>query len=200
LSDFVHKLVVINLILLGLLIDFAFRKIRIPGLTSMLCVKQKGKKIMNGIEIELPGKPPITLKHLVLDFTGTLSFVGKLLPGVDEALKELSEHLNITILTADTFGTAKKALENLPVEVLIVKNGQEKAKYVNSIGATKVVAIGNGRNDVKMMRLAALAICVMGPEGCASELISASDILVSGISSALDLLKNPLRIKATLRK
>jgi soluble P-type ATPase len=200
LSDFVHKLVVINLILLGLLIDFALRKIRIPGLTSMLCVKQKGKQIMNGIEIELPGKPPIVVTHLVLDFTGTLSLDGKLLPGVGETLKELSRRLNITILTADTFGTAQKALENLPVEVRIVKNGQEKAQYINGIGASKVVAIGNGRNDVEMMRLAALGICVMGPEGCASELISASDILVSGISSALDLLKNPLRIKATLRK
>ena len=155
---------------------------------------------MDGIEIELPGKPAIVLTHLVLDFTGTLSLDGKLLPGVGKALKELSKQLSITILTADTFGTATKALENLPVEVRIVKDGQEKAKYVNSIGPSKVVAIGNGRNDVEMMRLAALAICVMGPEGCASELITASDILVSGISSALDLLKHPLRIKATLRK
>jgi soluble P-type ATPase len=155
---------------------------------------------MNRIEIELPGKPPIALTHLVLDFTGTLSFDGKLLPGVGKTLTELSKHLNITILTADTFGTAEKALGNLPVEVRIVKNGDEKAKYVNSIGPSKVVAIGNGRNDVEMMRLAALAICVLGPEGCASELISTSDILVSGINSALDLLKHPLRIKATLRK
>jgi P-type E1-E2 ATPase len=155
---------------------------------------------MNGIEIELPGKPPIVFTHLVLDFTGTLSLDGKLVPGVGQVLKELSKHLSITILTADTFGTAKKALENLPVEVRIVKDGQEKAKYVNSIGPSKVIAIGNGRNDVEMMRLAALAICVMGPEGCASELISVSDILVSGISSVLDLLKHPLRIKATLRK
>jgi hypothetical protein len=29
-----------ELILLGLLIDFAFRKIRIPGLVGMLCVEQ----------------------------------------------------------------------------------------------------------------------------------------------------------------
>jgi soluble P-type ATPase len=156
--------------------------------------------MMNGIEIKLPGKPPIVLTHLVLDFTGTLSLDGKLLPGVDKVLKELSRHLNITILTADTFGTAKESLKNLPVEVRIVKNGNEKAKYVNSIGPSKVITIGNGRNDVEMMRLAALAICVMGPEGCASELISASDVLVSDICRALNLLKHPLRIKATLRE
>lgn len=155
---------------------------------------------MSGIEIELPGEPVIVVTHLVLDFTGTLSLDGKLLPGVGKTLKELSKCLKITTLTADTFGTAKKSLENLPVEVRIVKKGQEKAKYVNSIDASKVIAIGNGRNDVEMMRLAALAISVMGPEGCASELISVSDILVSDIRSALDLLKHPLRIKATLRK
>lgn len=155
---------------------------------------------MAGIKIEPPGESAIVLTHLVLDFTGTLSLDGKLLPGVGKTLQELSEHLNITILTADTFGTAKNSLKNLPVEVRIVKNGQEKAKYVNSIGASKIIAIGNGRNDVEMMLSAALAICVMGPEGCASELISASDILVTDINSALDLLKHPLRIKATLRK
>jgi soluble P-type ATPase len=48
--------------------------------------------MMNGIEIELPGESPIVLMHLVLDFTGTLSFDGKLLPGVDKALKESSSH------------------------------------------------------------------------------------------------------------
>jgi P-type E1-E2 ATPase len=155
---------------------------------------------MDGIKIELPGETPIVLTHLVLDFTGTLSLDGKLLPGVGETLKELSKQLNITIMTADTFGTAKKALGKLPVEVRIVKNGEEKAKYIDSISPSKVVAIGNGRNDVEMMQLAALAICVMGSEGCASELISASDVLVSDICCALDLLKHPLRIKATLRK
>jgi soluble P-type ATPase len=115
-----------------------------------------------GITLELPGKQPIVLTHLVLDFTGTLSFDGKILPGIDNILIELSRFLKITVLTADTFGTAKKSLENLPVEVRIVKNGKEKAEFVDSIGASNVVAIGNGRNDVEMMRAAALSISVMG--------------------------------------
>lgn len=152
-----------------------------------------------GTTIEMPGKEPIVLTHLALDFTGTLSLDGKILPGISDILKELSEFLNITVLTADTFGTAKKSLENLPVEVRIVENGKEKAEFVNSVGASKVVAIGNGRNDVEMMRLAALSISVMGQEGCSSELIASSDVFVPNIHSALELLRHPLRIRATLR-
>jgi soluble P-type ATPase len=94
----------------------------------------------------------------------------------------------------------KKSLRKLPVKIFIVKNGKEKAKFVNSLDPSKVIAIGNGRNDIEMMRLAALSISVMGQEGCASELIFASDIVISGIYSALELLRHPIRIKATLRK
>ena len=64
----------------------------------------------------------------------------------------------------------------------------------------KGIAIGNGQNDIEMLRLAALGITVAGAEGCSAKLIAVSDILVSDIIHALDLLKNPLRIKATLRK
>lgn len=153
-----------------------------------------------GIRIELPDESPLILTNLVLDFTGTLSLDGELIPGVAESLKALSGKLRITILTSDTFGTAKKALQGLPMEVLLVKNGKEKAKFVQRIGGKKVIAIGNGQNDIEMLRLVALGIAVAGAEGCSAKLISVSDILVSDTLHALDLLKNPLRIKATLRK
>lgn len=153
-----------------------------------------------GIRIELPDEPPMLLTHLVLDFTGTLSLDGKLLVGVAGSLKALSEQLPITILTADTFGTAHKALRGLPVEVRTVKNGAEKAEFVKRIGGKKTIAIGNGKNDVSMVRSAALGIAVVGPEGCAAKLVSAADIVVFDIRHAFDLLKHPLRIKATLRK
>jgi hypothetical protein len=48
----------------------------------------------------------LTAKQLVLDFTGTLSRDGVLLPGVAERLNKLAENLQLTVLTADTFGTA----------------------------------------------------------------------------------------------
>ena len=153
-----------------------------------------------GIRIERPDEPPLILTHLALDFTGTLSLDGRLLPCVAKSLKALSERLHITILTADTFGTAKKSLCGFPVEVRLVKNGKDKAKFVQGIGSKNTIAIGNGQNDIAMVRSAALGIAVAGPEGCAPRLVSVSDILVFDIRHALDLLKHPLRIKATLRK
>ena len=50
-----------------------------------------------------------------------------------------------------------------------------------------------------MIRLAALGIAVIRPEGCAGELIAAAKIVAGDILAALDLLRIPLRLKATLR-
>ncbi len=136
---------------------------------------------------------------LVLDFTGTLSKDGFLLPGIAERLVRLSERLRISVLTADTFGTAGTQLRGLPVELRIVAKGSEKADFVRRVGGERVVAIGNGRNDVPMMRAAGLGIAVIGPEGAAVELLHVADMVVRDVHDALDLLASPLRIKAALR-
>ena len=56
------------------------------------------------IEIDIPGYKIIQIKHLVLDFNGTLACDGEMLPGVKENLTMLSESIDIHVLTADTFG------------------------------------------------------------------------------------------------
>jgi P-type E1-E2 ATPase len=153
-----------------------------------------------GLVIELPGEKPLQLTDLVLDFTGTLAVDGKVLPGVAERLKTLAEHMRIVVLTADTFGTARSALRDLPVEVHVVETGGDKEiDIVRTIGASKLAVIGNGRNDVPMMNLAALGIAVIGPEGCAPKLLAMAHVVTRDITEALDLLTNPLRLKATLR-
>ncbi|RPI35105.1 MAG: ATPase P, partial [Nitrospiraceae bacterium] len=63
------------------------------------------------LDIEIPGFGSVKLQHLVTDFTGTLSFDGRLVPGVMERLLSLSEFLNIHVLTSDTFGTAASELK-----------------------------------------------------------------------------------------
>lgn len=150
------------------------------------------------MEISLPSGTR-TFTHLLLDFTGTLSLDGSLLPGVAERLERLARHLRILVLTADTFGTATKALAGLPVEVRIVGTGEEKAELAVSLGPGQVIAIGNGRNDAAMFRQAGLSIAVLGPEGAAAELLFSAHVLVRRIDDALDLLLHPLRLKATLR-
>jgi P-type E1-E2 ATPase len=148
--------------------------------------------------VELPGGP-LAFTDLVLDYTGTLSLDGGLLPEVEERLRRLAEHLRITVLTADTFGTASAQLQGLPVSVGVIRDGREKARIVESMRAATVVAIGNGRNDVPMMKVAGLSVAVVGPEGAAGSLLAAADVVTRDILDALDLLANPLRLKATLR-
>ena len=150
-------------------------------------------------QVELPGQDPIVLAELALDFTGTLSKDGQLLPNVTERLTELAKRIRITVMTADTFGSAAQALEGLPVDVQVVASGREKAALVDKLGPQSLVAIGNGKNDAAMLKAAAIGIAVIGPEGCHGELLREADIVVNNIEDALDLLENPLRLKATLR-
>ena len=153
----------------------------------------------SGVNVEMPGGIAESFTDLVLDYTGTLSVDGVLLPGVAERLAALSESLRITVLTADTFGTAAAQLKNLPVEVRVVRTGTDKADVVRALGSEKVIAIGNGRNDMPMMEIAGLAIAVIGPEGAAGEMLRIADAVVRDIHDALDLVTHPLRLKATLR-
>jgi soluble P-type ATPase len=153
---------------------------------------------MSPVLLHLPSGPA-PFSTLVLDFTGTLSEGGRLLPGVDERLGRLVGKLRIVVLTADTFGTAREALRNLPVEVQVIRDGWHKAEVVSTMEPEGVVAIGNGRNDIPMMEVAGLGIAVIGPEGAAAGLLSAADVVTRDIREALDLVADPLRLKATLR-
>jgi P-type E1-E2 ATPase len=153
----------------------------------------------NSVTLELPGAVLKTFTDLVLDYTGTLSLDGALLPGVRERLAGLAASLRITVLTADTFGTAVEQLKGLPVEVRVIQTGIDKANIVREISPAKVIAIGNGRNDVPMMTLAGLRIAVIGPEGASVALLQVADVVVRDIHDALDLVTHPLRLKATLR-
>jgi soluble P-type ATPase len=152
-----------------------------------------------GIHVEIPGGEPLMLTQLLLDFTGTLSCDGLLLPGLAQRLKLLGQKLRITVLTADTFGTAAKQLEGLPVQLHFIQTGQDKADFLAGLNSSETAAVGNGRNDVAMVRGAALGIAVIGPEGCAGELVAAAKVVCHDILAAMDLLLNPLKIKATLR-
>jgi len=153
-----------------------------------------------GVTLTLSDGVPRLFTHLALDFTGTLSLDGSLLPGVEERLRELAKAMRIVVLTADTFGKAESRLKGLPVGVKIIRTGEDKADYLREAGPERTVAIGNGVNDLPMMKMAGLRIAVIGPEGASAELIRAADVVVNDSLHALDLIRYPLRLKATLRK
>jgi P-type E1-E2 ATPase len=154
------------------------------------------------LEIDIHGFGAVKLEHLVSDFTGTLSFNGKLIPGVEERLNKLASLIDIHVLTSDTFGTARSELKNVRCETHVLKgeyHDLQKEEYVENLGTTSVVAFGNGNNDRKMLRVARIGIAVDEGEGCAVDIMMAGDVHVTSIINGLDLLLNPKRLKATLR-
>lgn len=154
------------------------------------------------IEVAIPGFGKLALRHLVLDFNGTLALDGKLRRQTRERLAELAQTLRLHVVTADTFGRARGALMGLEygLELLPAQwQAERKREYVSRLGRDSVVAIGNGRNDRLMLGAAALGIAVTGGEGASAETIAAADIVVTDIAAALDLLTHPLRLVATLR-
>ena len=153
-----------------------------------------------GIRIEIPERGVIELRDLVCDFNGTLAFDGLLLPGVADALVLVSSRLRVTIVTADTFGTAREALADLPVDVRLTEHGEEKARLVEALGADHVVAIGNGQNDVPMFRAAVIGIAILGREGLSASAAQVASVLVPDPITALELLFHPRRLRATLRR
>lgn len=154
------------------------------------------------LEIGIPEFGILRLDHLVLDYNGTISLDGQLFPQVKEKLTQLSQKLKIHVLTADTFGTARSQLADVPCEVHVMAEAEQdvqKELYVNALGALEVVAFGNGRNDRRMLNAVLLGIAVLGREGCAVDALQAADLCISDIGDGLDLLLNPKRLEATLK-
>jgi len=160
-------------------------------------------KSLSGLHIELPGLPAFELHSLVLDLNGTITVDGKLIAGVEERVAALGQVMNVYLLTADTRGTAGAIASDLGCRLHRLTSGNEteqKAAMVQQLGSAGVVAIGNGANDLLMLREAALGIAVLGPEGVAVVTLQGADIAVAGINDALDLLLNPTRLIATMRR
>lgn len=153
------------------------------------------------IPVEIPGSEPWELDSLVLDFNGTLATAGILVPGVVELLRSLSRVVTIHVLTADTYGTVEAQLEQASLSHTLkqVRSGADKLAYVTALGAGRVAAIGNGRNDVRMLRAARLSIAVIGDEGAAGEALMAADIVCRSIVDALTLLQDQRKLVAVLR-
>jgi P-type E1-E2 ATPase len=155
------------------------------------------------IELTIPGRGAVQLDHLVCDVNGTLALDGKLIEGVPQALNRLRDHLHIHLITADTHGRQAIIDQQLNLKADRLIPGDEagqKVAFVRQLGAVHVASIGQGANDAGMLRAAALGIAVLSREGSAIETLMAADLMVPDILSALELLENPLRIVATLRK
>jgi len=159
-----------------------------------------GKNAM--IVATIVGFGKLQLRHLVLDYNGTLALDGALRTGVSDAMRLLSQAVRIHVLTGDTFGRARKQLAGLACTLKVLAPDDQalaKRKYVAELGPDQTVCVGNGRNDRFMLADAALGIAVVQEEGAAVEALMAAKIVCPSILSALELLMQPVRLAATLR-
>ena len=155
------------------------------------------------IEIAIPGRGNYTIKNVVVDLNGTIAVDGNIIQGVKEKMAILSQELDIFLVTADMNKNAERLVKDLPVTLYKIKEGEEnnqKLQVVLKQGKDNTVSIGNGCNDISMLKESAIGICVVGGEGASAEAMMASDLVVVTINDALDLLLKPHRLKATLRK
>jgi P-type E1-E2 ATPase len=151
------------------------------------------------VHVTVPGGEDLNLEHLVLDVNGTLTDRGEPITQAISALERLRQHLQLHLLTADTFGTAATFAASLGCEFHKVHSAEDKQRHVEALGAHRCVTIGNGRNDRLMLGAAALGIAVIGPEGLHTEALTAADVLALSIDEALGLLDYPRTLTATLR-
>ena len=155
------------------------------------------------IELNIPGRGRVQLQHLVCDVSGTLTLDGQLLDGLARPLMALRDRLTLHLLTADTHGKQMLIDQQLNLQAVRIQPGREaaqKAEYVHNLGAETVLAVGQGANDAEMLRLAAVGVAVLSKEGTAVETLLAADVVVPGIFELLEILDNPIRLVATLRK
>jgi soluble P-type ATPase len=161
------------------------------------------------LRLPIPNGETLELEHLVCDINGTLAEDGTLLDGVAGRIARLSADLHVHLLTADTHGTLPILTEELRAacvgagvpgpEWLHVSTGDEKERYVRQLGVSRVVAVGNGANDVKMMSAVALSIGVIDSEGAYGPALRVAQVIARSALEALDLLLYPDRLIATIR-
>ncbi len=158
---------------------------------------------MKETTITIPHYATLTLRYVVLDYNGTLAKDGELKSEAKVLLKSLTDSYAVHVITADTFGSVQAQVEGFDVTVKVLKSDDhtlEKAAYVRSLTADSCVAVGNGNNDQKMLKDAALGIALIGDEGCSTQTLLNSDIVCKNIADALELLLNEKRLIATLRQ
>ena len=154
------------------------------------------------VTASIPGWGELELSYLLIDFNGTIAFNGQLKKGVRELLDEVSKHMKVYVVTADTYDSIdKEAAANFTVvKTGKLTSGIDKAELVRQLGPEQSAAIGNGANDAMMLREAALGIAVIGEEGCAASVLKEADIVTANIVNALELLLHPERLVASLRE
>ena len=158
---------------------------------------------MKELIVDVPHYKKLQIRHVVLDYNGTLAEDGELKEEAKLLLNDLVLHYEVHVITSDTFGSVKEQLDSFDVGIRVLESDDhtgEKAAYIEELGSQHCVAVGNGNNDRDMLKKALLGIALIGDEGCNTQTLLSSDIVCHSIADALKLLLNEKRLIATLRK
>jgi len=153
------------------------------------------------IILQRPGRTPLEVEFILLNFEGTLATDRRIHPKAKDKLNLLSKRTNIYILAKGEQEAIRESLKKVNAEVVYFKEGevsQGKLDLLRQLGAAKSVAIGNGVDDVPMLEEAGLGICIIGVEGARGEAIKKADVVFTDILHALDFLLKPMRHKVAL--
>lgn len=149
----------------------------------------------------MPGIGELELRTIILDLNGTLSVGGEIVEGVKERLQHLKGlGYEIIFFTGNTRGNAGKLAEQLGVEWILAEDGEAKKQQVLKLHPETCVSIGNGLIDLELMKVVKLRIVTLQAEGVHVQTLLNSDVVIPSINDALDLLLDPDRLVATLRK
>ncbi len=154
------------------------------------------------LNLTIPGRGEINISNIILDLNGTLTVDGQIAGSTVSLLNRVSKQFQVYVLTADTLGSAAKLKDELQADIRVLAGesiSAAKALVLEQLGAESTMAVGNGDNDLAMLKKAAIGIAVLGPEGCSIKALQNADLLVKDINDALMLLLKPQRLIASLR-
>ena len=153
------------------------------------------------ITIHRPGREPLQIEFILIDFDGTLASDRRVHPKAKDRINLLAKRTKIYILAKGEREVIEDILRKVKAEIVFSSEGQgsqEKLDLLTRLGKDRTVAIGNGLEDALMIEEAGLGICVIGKEGASGEALRKADLVVTHILDALDFLLKPLRHQATL--
>ena len=153
------------------------------------------------MQYDIPGIGVLELQTIILDLNGTLSVGGKIVDGVDERLKKLKGlGYKIIFFTGNTRGNADQLAQELGIEWVLAESGEAKKEQALKLQPETCISIGNGLIDLELMKVVKLRIVTLQAEGVHVQTLLNSDVIIPTINDALDLLIDPQRLIATLRK
>ncbi len=155
------------------------------------------------MRFDIPNFKECDIENIIFDYNGTIATDGIVEDSFVSNIKDLAMDYNIYVVTADTFGSVKKNLSNLPIDIKVLDSNdhtKQKCDILNSLGADKTIAVGNGNNDRLMLQEAIISIAILGKEGLSTKALNSADIVCKSITDALMLIKNQKRLIATLRR